>query len=762
MTPASYFLDYETFSPEDIKKTGAFKYAAHPEAEILIAAIARGDEPPVAWSVLDPFNVDFLMLLDEAVSTGAVIWSHNAQFEYAVTKHLFRRTFHMEPPALEQWHCTAALCRLAAIPSSLEDAGAFLSIDMPKDAEGARLIGKFSSPRKPSRKDPRARIYPADEPEEFQKFVDYCLRDVEAERAIYRKIKLIDQKTPGQVSYRADMRMNDHGIPVNIEALRKAKALIDEYNERLIPRFRAQVASPQRITLPLTTTRKETKEVDISEGFNPSQREAMVQWLQQRGFTGGDLQQDTVDRWLVTPLADHLTPEARAALHTYSLVGSAAVKKIPAMLERAMRDGFIRGALMIYGAERTHRWTGKGIQPQNFARPTILFTELAYHAICEGWGIDDIEANFGDLYEVLASCIRHFIQPHGGEMVLQADYSAIEARIAPWLCNEEATLELFRRGEPLYELMAGLIFHKAAEDVTKAERFIGKQSVLGCSYNMGRPKFRATCESYGFSPPLEMVESYKPRHDAFIRKAFKKAEREIEMKFEKKGVPIPAKYQTEEFMTRKVCVDNNWFTLTPETDAEWANFAFDDLADRAVSTWRENNPKIVKMWRQLDDAAKQAIREPGTRAKAGRIEFMMMGEDVLGFPALGMRLPSGHHLIYPQASVEKNESRGWGTQIRFWGVIPNSGGQWGWCYTYGGKLLENATQATAGDVMREGMLAAEAEGYQPFMLVHDEMLAIQRAGQTHERLCELLCTMPAWADGLPLAAEGSTIPFYKK
>jgi DNA polymerase len=64
--------------------------------------------------------------------------------------------------------------------------------------------------------------------------------------------------------------------------------------------------------------------------------------------------------------------------------------------------------------------------------------------------------------------------------------------------------------------------------------------------------------------------------------------------------------------------------------------------------------------------------------------------------------------------------------------------------------------------MREGMLAAEGAGYKPFMLVHDEMLCTQEDGQTHEELCQLLCTMPKWADGLPLAAEGSTIPHYKK
>jgi DNA polymerase len=323
-------------------------------------------------------------------------------------------------------------------------------------------------------------------------------------------------------------------------------------------------------------------------------------------------------------------------------------------------------------------------------------------------------------------------------------------------------LDLFRANAPIYERMASLIFHKPEEQVSKDERFIGKQSVLGCSYNMGRPKFRGTCESYGFTPPAEMVEAYKPRHAEFIRAAVAKTRRMVEIKFNKKGVAIPAKFDNEDYYRERTMKENNWNTLDPQTDAEWSTFAFDDLADRAVTTWRENNPKIVAAWRELDDAAKAAIQSPGTETQAGKMKFRYLDADILGFPCLGMCLPSGHYLIYPHASVEKNESRGWGTQIRFHGVIPNSGGKWGWCYTYGGKLLENATQATAGDVMREGMLAAEAEGFQPFMLVHDEMLAIQKEGQTHERLCELLCKMPKWADGLPLAAEGSTIPFYKK
>jgi len=758
MTTDIYHLDYETYSPEDIKDVGAFKYAAHPKAEILIMAIAKNDEPALTWDAVNGGD-DALMLLDEATHACAEIWAHNAQFEFAVSKHKAKNSFG-KAPALEQWRCTAALCRLAAIPSSLADAGEFLEIDMPKDADGKRLIQKFCCPRKPTKGDSRTRILPHEEPEDFQRFIDYCVRDVEAERQVHRKLKRMNQGYPGWASYHADLRMNDRGIPLNIEALKHAKHLIDSYTEALIPKFRSQVASNALITMPVTSQRKAPKDVSLEDGFNPSQGEMMKAWMKERGFTGDDLQADTVEAWLASPLVDQLTPQAATALRTYSLIGSAAVKKIPAMLKMAEADGYVRGALMIYGAERTHRWTGKGIQPQNYARPVIEFSDLAYQCICAGASIEELESLFGDLFPVVVSCIRNFIQPHGGQMVLQADYSAIEARIAPWLVNEEKTLNAFRRNEPIYENMAGLIFSKKSTAVTKDERFIGKQAILGCSYNMGRPKFRATCESYGFTPPAEMIEAYKPRHKAFVAKAIAATRRTIERNFAAKNREVPEKYQTQEFLESKTMKDYGWATLNPQTEAEWATFTYDDLADRAVSKWREENPKIVASWRQLDDAAKAAINAPETLHTVGKLQLASL--TIANFKALCIKLPSGHYLVYPKAEVVKNETKGWGTQIRFWGVVPNSGGTWGWCYTYGGKLLENCTQATAGDVMREGMLAAEAEGYKPFMLVHDEMLALQEPGQTHERLCELLCTMPAWADGLPLAAEGSTIPHYKK
>ena len=682
-----YHIDFETYSEADLKKVGAYKYAEHPSTEVLIMAIARNDGPVEVWDV-ENGGAEAKQLLKLAVESDAPIYAHSAQFEHAISKKLL-----WTKPHVYQWRCTAAMCRLAAIPSSLDKAGEFLGIEMPKDKEGSRLIQKFSKPTKGKR------TMPGDDPEDFAKFTEYCRRDVIADQQIYNELKN-DFPLEGWAleSFLSDLRMNSRGIPVNCDALEHASKLMQEYLAKLVPIFRDQVSREGGlITLPVTTTRKEPKEVDISEGFNPTQREMFVGWLSGEGWTPPDLTSDTVEEKLADP--GDLTRRGQKALHTYSLIASAAVKKIPAMLAMACDDGYVRGALMVFGAERTHRWTGKGMQPQNFARPRIKFTELAYDMVCRGCSLDEIESVCGPFFDVLVSVIRHFIQPHEGDC-LQADYSAIEARVAPWLVNEQKTLDLFEAGEPIYEIMAQRIFGGELEDITTEQRFVGKQAVLGCSYNMGAPKFRGTCESYGFSPSPEMVEEFPGDADA----------------------------------------------------------AFDDLAQRAVTAWRTSNPIITQSWRDLDDAAKKAIRTPGLVTKVGKLAFRF--QEVGGFKALLLKLPSGHKLVYPRAKVVARKD--WGDEIQFWGVIPNTGGKWGWCSTYGGKLLENATQAAAGDVMRHGMKCAEDAGYDAFMLVHDEILTLMQPDQTHEELCDLLCKLAPWMKGLPLAAEGGQLPFYKK
>ena len=123
---------------------------------------------------------------------------------------------------------------------------------------------------------------------------------------------------------------------------------------------------------------------------------------------------------------------------------------------------------------------------------------------------------------------------------------------------------------------------------------------------------------------------------------------------------------------------------------------------------------------------------------------------------LRMLLPSGRSLCYPSPKVEdgKLSYMGIDQYTRKWDRLP----------TYGGKLIENATQAAARDVLARGMLAADAAGYEIVLSVHDEIIAETPDTEAYsvDQLAAIMATPPAWADGLPLAAAGFEAARYRK
>jgi hypothetical protein len=789
-----FSLDFETYSTADLKNFGAYRYASDPSTEILIFAIAKNDGRVLVWDLLNSFgqNDAAFCLFKEAIDTGGLIYAHNAQFEAAICRYVLKRQFsRLRCPKLDQWRCTAAMARRAAIPSSLAGVGDFLGLDVVKDKTGAALIRKFSIPRWPTKGDPRTRIEPQDDREAFRQFGEYCRQDVETERAAHKVLHAFELEGGVLESFQFDLRMNEAGVPVNVEALKLADKLINEYSARLSGHFREMT------------------------GLNHTQRDKVHEWLRERGYPFPNLQAANVDvvlesgrngwemryvehkrelagrRWLnaheeqlpakfkapkLQPV--EMTKEAFEALRVRSLVSYAAVKKVPTMLNAVCPDGRVRGALLWSGAERTHRWAGRIIQPQNFRRPSFKGTERAYEMLCDGVDIDTLEMLFVPFLEIIASCIRHFIQLPNDQQMLQADFSSVEARGAPWLCGGQKKLEMFKRDEPIYETMAAKIFGINVADVTKDQRFIGKQAELGCTYNMGRPKFRGTCEGWNFAPPESMVEAFKPRFRKELAQMIESCKNpepwdEFEIKFprfkwarlrnSKNGRTLSVmayrKAPSGKAATaRKVADPHN------PTAEEWLDLTYDDLADRAVTTWRNDNPEIVTAWKTIDKAAKQAIQNPGKIFNGtDKISFGVTAKP--GFRALVMKLPSGHTLVYPKAKLvwkgegEPNPEDYYNIEIHFWGKVKNV---WCWCKTYGGKLLENATQAICGDFMANGAVNASKHGYDIFMLVHDEAIGPQKPGQTQEELCKLLCQLPKWAAGMPLAADGNVIPFYKK
>ncbi len=183
-----------------------------------------------------------------------------------------------------------------------------------------------------------------------------------------------------------------------------------------------------------------------------------------------------------------------------------------------------------------------------------------------------------------------------------------------------------------------------------------------------------------------------------------------------------------------------------------------------VKAWRKANPRIVSFWWDLGDAATEAVRNPGITITCRKLKVRRDGN------WLRIRIPSGRVLCYPSPK--------WGPKTFFDGVkeVENPMGglsyvgmdqytrKWQRIRTYSGRLVENVVQATARDVFAEGLKLCEASGYPVVLHIHDE--AICETPDTDEfsgaEVARMLATNPPWANGLPLAAEGSETKRYRK
>lgn len=675
----NYHLDYETFSEQDLGEVGAYRYAEDDSTEILMFAIATDTEGPYLWLNpkygASPTQKQAAWLLERACyDPDALIWAHSVQFETALSWGRMAKDVGLPPPPIRQWRCTSALARRAGLPGGLDAVASALKLTQQKDKRGKELIKLFSMPQPKT----GMRILPSDLPDEFLEFGAYCVQDVRVEQAIHSKLKPFEFTGALLDIFLFDLGLNQQGIPVNVPALRNAKDILDTVLFETEEKFAA-----------LT-------------GLKPTQREKVKQYLLFKfSVDMPDMTADTVEETLKN-VKDRLNEAGvnhdleelqfcerlHHVLQLYSTVQYAAAKKVYTMLKCACKDGYVRGTLQFYGAG-TGRWAGRLIQPHNFKRPTISGTELAYNLICEGYKRADIEVIFDNALEVIASCIRNFIQPHEG-LLFDADYNAIEARIVCWLAGQEDVLDMYRHGRDLYKYMAGMIYNKDEEDIVNpsTERELGKRTILGCGFNMGGEKFQLTCaEQYGIH----------------ISRA---------------------------------------------------------LADKSVTMYRELCWKVQDLWGECDTAARRAIARPGEKFSAGAFLTFQV-KKLGGVPYLLMGLPSGRSISYPWPMIEEVKTkRGIKNAITFYGEIKNN--RWGRVSTYGAKLVENATQGTAFDIMGNGAVNATRQGYRILLLIHDQAPAYARKDKTVKDYCDTLSSLPAWANGLPIKTEGKIVPYYKK
>jgi DNA polymerase bacteriophage-type len=225
------------------------------------------------------------------------------------------------------------------------------------------------------------------------------------------------------------------------------------------------------------------------------------------------------------------------------------------------------------------------------------------------------------------------------------------------------------------------------------------------------------------------------------------------------------KDKSPDYMLGKVTVLGAQYGLGPDKffSVCTENFGLDvtkEKAAMAIATFREKFHRVKAGWSLIDRAAKDAVRSPGQWFTANRLRFI--SQTISGIPYLVMKLPSGRGIVYPYPEIKRVFKESFGDftdELSFWGQIVGKS-FYGRVSTYGGKIYENFCQGVAADIMAYGLVRATAEGFEPEMLVHDQMLARDPNSRGDELLKQCMVQMPPWADGLPLAVKGGREEFY--
>ena len=692
------FIDLESRSTVDLRKAGAHKYwEGH--TEVIVACWALGDGPVQTWWPGQPCPPPIV----QHVHAGGMISGWNVGFEKLGWQHDLGPRHGWPVPRLEQYDDTAAAAASMSLPRALGDAAKALGIAEQKDDEGRRIMLQMSKPRRPRKGEDPDGIYWWDDRERMERLAAYCVRDVEAERAIRR---LLVPLSPAERDvWLLDQRMNDRGVLIDLPLVGAMLRITDDAKAAL------------------------DKEMARATDWNVtacSQVTALTAWLKEQGVTAAALNKNAIEDMLTGELPD----KARRAVELRKEYAKTSTAKLKAMQEVACQDSRARGLHLYHGAG-TGRWAGRLIQPQNMPRGTGTVKDvdsargdfLTGHA---GW----IDFVHGSPMSAVSDMLRSCLIASPGHRLIAADYSSIEGRVTAWLADDRDEIRAYRAvdagtGAGIYEIAASGIFNVPAEKVTKAQRQVGKAATLALGFGGGVLAFKAMADIYG----IDMA----PVHD--ILQPITDAE-----------VWSRACDRYDECKERG---DTGTDVMTREA---W-------IASEVTKVlWRARHPATVALWAGLEGAARAAVEAPGTKQTYGRITYLVSR----GF--LWCRLPSGRCLAYGAPRIEQRDTP-WGDKkpsVTALGVDSVTK-RWTRFALYGGLATENAVQAVARDLMATGMLNAEKAGYPIVLTVHDEAVADTPEGFGSVAEFErLLCDLPAWADGLPVSAEGYDAKSYRK
>jgi DNA polymerase len=460
--------DYETRGTAVLEVIGTFKYARHPDTEVLCCAYAVDNDAPQLWRPGDPIPIAFI---EAAQHPGWIAVAHNVSFELAVEKFIMAPRYQWPEIPLSR-HCdTMSMALACGLPGRLSTLATALELGNRKDAAGESLMHQTSKPRRPHKDEDPNQTHWFDDDDRLQGLYDYCVQDVEVERELYNRLPPLSPME--QEIWQLSNKINARGFAVNrafAEAARKiAEQTAPEINLEIQELTDGDVTSINQIT-------------------------RLKAWLQARGCPLRKLDKKAIERQLDK---DFLSAAVRGVLELRLAGAQAATTKIKTLLARADTDDRIRGGFRYHGTA-TGRWTGEGAQPQNLKRPIVNDLDAAIAAVATG-DYQHVKSLYPRPLAVVGDCSRAMICAAPGKVLLGADFGSIESRVLAWVAGEPWKLDTYRRfdatrdpkDEP-YCSTACKIFNKPIGTYTKdsPERSVGKVADLVLGYSGGLGAWR--------------------------------------------------------------------------------------------------------------------------------------------------------------------------------------------------------------------------------------------------------------------------------
>lgn len=698
------WLDTETYSEKyDLKKTGGYVYSTG--AKVLVFQYAFDDEEPVVIDMTEQNAKIPDTVIQAFIDNNVKLVAHNSNFD----RNILINTDALKdyPKAREaisdikRWFDTMAIAAVHSLPLSLADLGAALGISVEK----AKLIeeGKLINTFcKPCPLNRKLRRATKEtHPEEWKAFLKYAKQDIIAMRECYKRLPLWNMSIPD---------VTQENLEGNIFWLDQ---LINDRGVQVdVELARSAVNMIENEQKVLAKRARE-----ITGGVSPRQVSAIIEWLQTKhGIDLPDLTKSTV----AEALRKELPEEVRELLEIRQQSSVSSTSKYTALLDRTSPDRRVRGTIQYCGATRTGRFAGRGVQFQNLPRPSVSEQDILNYIEATKHG--HLGLLVPDVIKASRDMLRGCICAKEGHKLVASDLSNIEGRVLAWIAGETWKIQAFYDydkgiGHDLYKLAYSRAFNKAPEDVTKEERAIGKVMELSLGYGGGVNAYAEMAKGYGVDLE-EMAKQVLPTIPLSIRSA-----------------------------------SHQWYKAFVEQNklADISEEVF-IACDSLKRLWRQAHPKTVLLWQKVEKAATE-VSKPWVYNKKVRTGYLLfdMKDDFMR-----IKLPGGRFLCYHNmlANSKGLSYRGQDNKTKKYTRID----------TFGGKLVENITQAIARDILVEGMNKAEQSGYTIVMTVHDEIVAEvpDSAKYTSELLSEIMACNPSWAQGLPLAAEGYESYRYRK